>query len=458
MSTSPQPLQSPRIEGPLADAARGIVARLAAAGHEALFVGGCVRDGLLGLPVEDIDIATDAPPERIATLFPEVRLVGASFGVCLVRAEGHEFEVATYRKDGRYVDHRRPESVEYGTQEEDTQRRDFTVNALYYHPQSQRTIDRVGGRDDLAARRIRTVGEPSERFAEDALRLLRAIRFAARLDFEIEARTWDALRAAARDIAHVSAERVREELTLILLGAAPARAFRLLDASGLLAQVLPEVAALKGVEQSPEHHPEGDVFVHTLLALEHVEPRTPVACWAALLHDIGKPATAEVRPDGRIGFFGHEKLGAEMAEAICRRLRFSNDDTRRITEIVARHMRFINARQWRTATMRRFLSADTIEEDLAVHRADCLASHGRLAAWELVSGELERLRERREPPLPPPLLTGHDLIEAGLQPGPGFRQLLERAQDLQMEGELTSREEALRWLEIEAGRGSAGPS
>lgn len=442
------------MEHPVADSALALLRSLRQTGHEAWWVGGAVRDALLGLPVKDVDIASDARPEQIATLFQGVRLVGASFGVCVVPVgEGRFCEVATFRRDGRYIDLRRPESVTFGTREDDARRRDFTINAIYHDPDSGAYFDPTGGREDLRRRLVRTVGDPVARFAEDALRLLRAVRFAARLDFEIEAATWEALVDRASTIAAVSPERIRDELTRMLIGPHPARAIRLLDASGLLDILLPEVAALKGVEQSPAHHPEGDVFVHTLAAVEALEDPSPVAAWAALLHDVGKPATREERGDGRITFYGHDALGAEMAAAVCRRLRFPGEETEHIAAIVARHMRFMHAHQWNASTMRRFLSAPTIREDLAVHRADCVASHGKLDNWVHVRERLEGFMARQEPVLPPPLVTGHDLIALGLKPGPAFRRILDEVLDAQMEGALSGREEALAWVRAHLGEG-----
>lgn len=427
----------------LDSAALGLVLHLRRHGHTALWVGGCVRDRLLQLPLKDIDIATDARPESLTSILEGVRLVGAQFGVALVPWQGHWFEVATFRRDGRYVDLRRPESVTFGTLEDDARRRDFTINALYYDPVDDRVIDLVGGRDDLAARRLRTVGDPAERFAEDALRLLRAVRFAARLGFAIDPLTWASLCDRAPTAAVLAPERVRDELTAMLAGPAPGRALRLLDDAGLLAVVLPEVLALKGCGQSPDWHPEGDVFVHTLLALDHLEPRTRLVAWGTLLHDIAKPATRQQGPDGRVTFYGHERVGAEMAEAICTRLRFSTDDTQHIAALVARHMRFMSAAEWNRATMRRFLAADTIDDDLALHRADCLAAHGNLSAWRLVSAELAARRAGPGVTLPPPLLTGADLIALGHKPGPAFRFILEQLAEAQLNGQLTDREQAL---------------
>lgn len=434
------------MEASLDESALSVMRRLRDAGHEAWQVGGCVRDRLLGLPLKDIDIATDARPERIAELFDGTKLVGASFGVCVVPAGEHRFEVATFRRDGRYVDKRRPESVEYGTMEEDARRRDFTINALFFDPFTGEVRDFSGGRADLAAGTVRTVGEPEERFGEDALRLLRAIRFAARLQFAIEPRTWSAIARLAPTVAEISAERHREELTRMLVDPHASRALRLMDEAGLLALLLPEIAALHGVEQSPDFHPEGDVFVHTMLCMDHLDLRTPVAAWAMLLHDIGKPATAERHPEGHISFYGHETLGAEMAERVCERLKFSADDARRVCDIVRRHMRMMNAHQWNRSTMRRFIAADTIAEDLAIHRGDVLSSVKDLANWAIVRDAVEACRaDTGSAALPPPLLTGDDLKAMGYAPGPLFREIMEALQVEQLENRLADAEAARAW-------------
>ncbi len=431
----------------LNSAAFELVTVLRDAGHEVWQVGGCVRDRLLGHELKDIDIATDARPEKVAVLFEDVRLVGAGFGVCLVRLGTWTLEVATFRKDGRYIDHRHPENVEYGTLEEDARRRDFTINALYYDPVDDVVRDLTDGRADLEAKRIRTVGEPAKRFNEDALRLLRAVRFAAGLGFEIEPDTWSAMCQLASTIRHISPERQRDELTRMLTGPDPSRAFRLLDESGLLVELLPEVVALHGVEQGKRFHPEGDVFEHTMLCLENLENRSTVRAWAMLLHDIGKPRTFQ-RREGRITFYQHEHVGAEMAGEICRRFRFSSEETRRICDIVSRHMKFINTAGWKASTLRRFIAADTIEDDLAVHRADVLSSHGMLSAWEHITRAMQRHRdpESGRSGLPAPLVTGDDLLAVGYKPGPIFKTILDRVQEEQLDGNISNREEALEFV------------
>ncbi|MBI5154889.1 CCA tRNA nucleotidyltransferase, partial [Candidatus Poribacteria bacterium] len=308
----------------------------------------------------------------------------------------------------------------------------------YYDPATEDVVDLVGGCADLELGVLRTVGEPSARFTEDALRLLRAIRFATRLSFEIEPATWEAIRRLAPSISHVSPERQRDELTRMLQDRKPSRAFRLMDESGLLKLVLPEISAMKGVRQGRDAHPEGDVFEHTMLCLDNLDRKNPEACWAMLLHDVAKPVTFDYS-NGRITFYGHDAIGAEMAERICHRFRFSNGETERISQIVARHMRYVTAREWNNSTMRRFLSAQTIEDDLAIHRSDCLSCHGNLASWEHVPGALAEFTSRGEPPLPPPLLNGDDLIAMGFKPGPLFREILDAVQEKQLEGVIESR-------------------
>lgn len=426
-------------------AARGLCRLLRAEGYEALFVGGCVRDRLLGLPMKDIDIATSARPEAISALLPRTRLGGVSFGVARVPFLGHGFEVTTFRRDGRYVDLRRPLEVTYGTRSDDYRRRDFTVNALFEDPETGEVIDHGTGLADLRARLLRCVGEPDERFREDALRLLRAVRFAARLDFQIEDATWAAMIRNAELISFLSAERLFDELTAMLTGPAPARALRLMDSAGMLEHLIPELLPLKGCEQGREFHPEGDVWTHTMLCLEKLEPRARLTAWATLLHDIGKPTTF-VRDEatGRITFYEHQSVGARMAEEILRRLRAPAAFIDDVASVVGRHMMFMSVPQMRKSTLRRFLGAPTIEADLAVHRADCLGAHGDLAHWHFCRDALARLQqEGDEPALPKPMVTGNDLIALGWKPGPDLGAMLRRLHDQQMEGAFASREDAL---------------
>lgn len=431
-----------------------LVRRLREAGHEALLAGGCVRDHLLGLPSKDFDIATSASPAEVASLFPGARLVGAHFGVVIVPCGGDWVEVATFRTDGSYTDGRRPGSVTFANAQEDARRRDFTINGLFIDPISDRLIDHVGGQDDLAARLVRAIGDPAARFQEDHLRLLRAVRFATVLGFEIEAATWQAVRSRAPLIRKVSMERARDEMDRIWLSPNRVRGFDLLVDAGLMAEILPEIMSLKGCDQPPEYHPEGDVFSHTRLMLGHLpEDASLPLVLSVLLHDIAKPATRTVDADtGRIRFNGHDKLGAEMAESILRRLKYPNEIIETVTAAVANHMHFIGVRNMRTSTLKRFLARPHIDVELALHRADCLGSNGRLDNYEFL---LEKRAELAAEPtclIPPPLLTGKDLIALGHSPGPAFARVLHEAQTLQLEGVLVTHEDALIWLQSEAAR------
>jgi poly(A) polymerase len=437
------------------------VRALHAAGFQAYFAGGCVRDLLLGRAPSDFDVATSAPPQTVLQMFPRTFAVGAQFGVVLVAdvaQSGAEIltEVATFRSDGLYSDGRRPQSVAYTqSPQEDVQRRDFTINGLLLDPEkiqpgvepASAVLDFVGGRADLAAGVIRAIGDPAQRFAEDKLRMLRAIRFAARFDFSIDDATLAALRASAAEIGQVSRERVRDELTRMLTEGRARRAFELLDASGLLPCVLPEVARMKGVEQPPQFHPEGDVWTHTLLLLAGLRAgASATLAWGALLHDVGKPASFRRAPD-RIRFDGHVETGVRIAESICSRLRMSSADAAQISALVANHMRFGDVERMRASTLKRFFRLDRFEEHLALHRLDCLASHGDLRLYEFARQNYEATPV--EAMRPRPLLTGDDLIAAGLRPGPRFRTLLARVEDAQLEGRIQTREEALALLAAE---------
>jgi poly(A) polymerase len=422
------------------------VRQLREEGHEAVFAGGWVRDLLLGRESHDIDVATDATPQRVQEIFSRTVPVGAHFGVVLVIEGGRAYEVATFRSDGCYVDGRHPESVVFTDAKGDALRRDFTVNGLFYDPVAGEVIDHVGGRADLEAGRLRAIGDPSARFAEDRLRLLRAVRFAAGLGFEMEAATWSAVCAGASGIRAVSAERIREELVRMLTPPTRVRAMELLDQSGLLREVLPEVDAMHGCQQPPDFHPEGDVFVHTLLVLGHLDGEvSPALAMGALLHDVGKPPCARRDATGRIRFNGHEAVGAEMAEEILRRLRFSNQEIAASVEMVRMHMAFKDAPNMRVAKLRRFMARPTFGEELLLHRADCLGSHGGLEI-------LSFLKERQaafasEPMVPPRLVSGGDLLSRGWKPGPAIREALLAIQNLQLEGQLRTRDEALAWVD-----------
>ena len=428
-----------------------LVEHLRAAGHEALFAGGCVRDRLLGKEAHDIDIATSARPEEIQKLFPRTVAVGAQFGVIVVLEDGGEFQVATFRSDGAYRDGRHPESVAFTNAEGDARRRDFTVNGLFFDPLTRQILDFVGGEADLRAGILRSIGDPHARFAEDKLRLIRCVRFAASLGFEIEAETWRALLERAPEITAVSAERIRDELVKIFSHPTRVRGFDLLDQSGLLAILLPEVEALKGCEQPPDFHPEGDVFVHTrlMLSLLPEQVSTPLV-FSVLFHDIGKPPTFLIDETGRIRFNGHESISASMTEKIFARLRFSNAETEATVVGVKNHMAFKDVQNMRVATLKRFLARPTIDDELELHRVDCQSSHGLLDNYEFLLRKREEFSN--EPLIPPPLITGRDLIAAGLKPGPLFKKLLDSAQALQLEGGLKTREDALAWLREELAR------
>ncbi len=427
-------------------AATDIARRLQEAGHTAYFAGGCVRDELLGLDPHDYDIATSAKPEEVRKLFPHTQAVGAHFGVILVMEHGRAFEVATFRSDHEYIDGRRPEMVTFSTPEEDAARRDFTINGMFHDPVADQFIDFVGGREDLKSQTLRAIGDPVARFREDKLRLLRAVRFAARFGYDIDPATWAALRAHATDIHAVSAERIREELVKILAHPSRVLGFDLLDQSGLLKQILPEIEALKGCEQPAQFHPEGDVFVHTRAMLELLPPDAPAnLALSVLFHDIGKPPTFRYHADeDRIRFSGHDRVGAAMTEKLMERLRFSRHDIDRVAEAVRQHMVFKDVQNMRTAKLKRFMAREGFDEELELHRVDCQSSHGALDNYDFLKTKAEEFAN--EPLIPPPLLTGHDLMALGWKPGPHFGQVLESIQTAQLEGTLTTTQEALAWI------------
>ena len=411
-----------------------------------------MRDLLLGHAPEDFDVATSARPETVVKLFPRTFAVGAHFGVILVGDEldGQQIvtEVATFRSDGTYSDGRRPDSVRFSElPEEDVVRRDFTINGMLFDPQSEQVLDFVGGREDLEAKLVRAIGDPEQRFEEDKLRMLRGVRFAARFEFAIELRTEAAMRAHAAQLHQVSRERVRDELTRMLTEGHARRAFELLDRTGLLTQVLPEIDRLHGVEQPPEFHPEGDVWTHTLMLLEQLPPgASATLAWGALLHDVGKPATFQPGP-GRIRFNGHVEIGVKIAEDICRRLRFSNEEATQIAALVENHMRFGDVKRMKDSTLKRFFRLNNFPEHLALHRMDCLASHGGLELYDFAKAKFEEIpTEEVRPEL---LLNGRDLIAAGYKPGPEFKRLLAMAEDAQLEGRIHSKQEALALVAAE---------
>ncbi|NBS54842.1 CCA tRNA nucleotidyltransferase [bacterium] len=422
--------------------AEAIVLRLTEAGHQAVYAGGCVRDALLGRPYPDVDIATSATPDQVQTIFPKASdPQGKAFGVIRLRQGDHIFEIATFRVDGPYLDGRRPSSVTFTTAEEDAKRRDFTVNGMFFHPLRNQVLDFVRGRNDLDAKIIRAIGDPAARFQEDRLRLFRAIRFAVQLGFAIEPGTWEALVRLAPESKNLAPERVRDELVKIFTSPDPARGLDLLHDSGLVAIWLPELLEMRGCAQSPEHHPEGDVWTHTRLLLTHLKHPSPVLALSALLHDVGKPRTSRTEPSGRIRFFGHEGVGARMAEEILRRLRFSNEQIEAVVACIANHMAFKDAPQMRVSTLKRLLARPTFSEELELHRVDCTASHGELDIHRfLLAKQAEFSKEEIKPK---PWVTGHDLETLGMRPGPSMGKLLHQLMDEQLEGKLLDREAAL---------------
>ncbi|HEY1120155.1 MAG TPA: CCA tRNA nucleotidyltransferase [Haloferula sp.] len=418
--------------------------RLKDAGHIAYFAGGCVRDRLLGKAPKDYDIATSAVPEQVLKLFPGANEVGAHFGVVIAKSHGHHVEIATFRTDGSYRDGRRPETVSFSTPAEDSQRRDFTINGLFEDPQTGEVIDFVGGQTDLAAGVLRAIGDPAARFAEDSLRLMRAVRFAVTLGFEIESATWAAMCTHAEGLARISPERIRDEFSRMIVLPKRARALELLVDSALIHHFLPEVLDLIGCDQPPEWHPEGDVFTHTKIMLTMLEDNAPLElCLAVLLHDIAKPPTQTLDGD-RIRFNGHDALGATMAEEILRRMKYPNDVIEAVSFMVSRHMQFMNVQQMRVAKLKRFMAVPTFPMELELHRVDCASSNGFTENLEFV--QAKQAEFATEPLIPPPLVTGRDLIAMGLKPGPPFRELLESVQTEQLEGRLFEREQALAWV------------
>ncbi|MFB3815473.1 MAG: CCA tRNA nucleotidyltransferase [Terriglobales bacterium] len=441
------------------EAAIDVVRALRRAGYQAYLVGGCVRDLLLGREPADYDVATDATPDEVMRIFPRTWAVGAQFGVVLVPFDGTVeppvdetwvkqhlvTEVATFRSDGLYTDGRHPDEVQYTrTPQEDVRRRDFTINGLLLDPIADRVLDFVGGQADLKAGIIRTIGDARRRFAEDKLRLLRSVRFAARFGYQIEPETFAAIRELAPQIHVVSRERVREELTKMLTEGHARRAFELLDETGLLHEALPQIERMKGVQQPPQFHPEGDVWIHTLIMLGMLPPGcSRTLAWGVLLHDVGKPATFRRAPD-RIRFDGHVEVGEAITKELLRRLRFSNDDIEQVVALVANHMRFADVPRMKQSTLKRFMRRPRFEEHLELHRIDCLGSHGDLTIYEYVRGQFEHTP--REQMRPAPLVTGHDLIELGMQPGPAFKDILNALEDAQLEGQIDSKQQAIEFV------------
>jgi poly(A) polymerase len=426
-----------------------IVQRLRQNGYAAFFAGGCVRDMLLNKAPQDYDIATSARPEDIRRVFTDTIPVGAQFGVILVLIDGQPFEVASFRHDGPYLDGRRPSHVRYGTLQEDILRRDFTINGMVYDPVEDRVIDLIEGQKDLERGLIRAIGDARQRFEEDRLRMIRAVRFAASLKFTIESFTFDAIRQFATTVTQVSWERIGDEITRILTEGGARRGFELLDETGLLEVVLPEMTAMKGTEQSPDFHPEGDVFKHTMLLLGHLDAPSETLAYGCLLHDVGKPVCAR-QDANRITFYGHTEKGAEMAEEILKRLKRSRSVWERVSYLTRNHLRHVQAPQMRLSTLKRFLREDGIDELLELVRIDALSSNGDLQYYQFCK---ERLAELKiEEIRPAPLVRGDDLIAMGFKPGPLFAEILRQVEDVQLGGEITSRDEALQWIQQHYGQ------
>ena len=419
--------------------ATAIVKKLRRAGHEAYFVGGCVRDEVLQIVPKDYDVATSAKPQEVMRLFKKTIPVGVQFGVVLVLDRGELFEVATFRSDGEYIDSRRPKEVHFSSAKEDVLRRDFTINGLLYDPGAKKIMDYVDGLSDIQKKVVRTIGDPRKRFGEDKLRLIRAIRFACRFGFELDSKTFAAIKEFSGQINKVSQERIRDELIKIVTGKNVGRALDLMRDTGLLAQILPEVERMIGVEQPPEFHPEGDVYVHTKLLFEQLHNPSTVLAYGALLHDVGKPDTFKVAE--RIRFDGHVEVGVELADKILRRLRFPNHQRKQIMTLVQTHMKFKDVRKMRENRLKRFLQSEVFPEELEMHRADCLASHGNLENWEFCKKKLQEYS--KEEIRPKPLVTGHDLIRLGYKPGPLFKKILTAVEDAQLENKVKNKRAAL---------------
>ncbi len=421
----------------------GIVKRLREHGYESYLAGGCVRDLLLNKEPQDYDIATNAKPADIEHIFPHVVPVGAQFGVMLVIIENEPFEVATFRFDGQYLDGRRPSHVRYGTLQEDILRRDFTINGMIYDPIEDRIIDLVDGRKDLERRCVRAIGDPYRRFEEDRLRMIRAIRFAAGLNFTIDSKTFEAIKSFALTVTRISWERIGDELTRILMEGGARRGFELLDQTDLLEPLLPEIVAMKGTDQSPDYHPEGDVFTHTLLTLSHLQSASETLAYGCLLHDIAKPVCIRREAD-RITFYGHTDRGAEIAENILKRLKRPRATWERVAYLVRNHLRHTQAPKMRLSTLKRFLREDGIDELLELARIDALSSSGDLQYYRFCKERLAELQV--EEIRPEPLLRGRDLIQMGFTPGPLFTEILRQVEDAQLGGELSSHEDAVEWV------------
>lgn len=431
---------------PLKQTATNIALKLIENGHTALFAGGSVRDQLLGATPKDYDIATSATPDEVLALFPGSDPIGAHFGVILVKKNKAHFEIATFRNDGSYTDSRRPDTITFSNPQEDAKRRDFTVNGLFQNPTTGEIIDYVNGKQDLETQTLRAIGNPQKRFSEDALRLMRAIRFATTLDFQIEPNTWKAIIDSHHLLEKIAVERIREELNKILLHPNRARGLKLLVDSSLINHIIPEVRDLIGCEQPPQFHPEGDVFTHTSIMLDMLEPNPSLTLvLSVLLHDIGKPATYTYDPEeDRIRFNGHDGLGAEMSEQILKRLKYSNDTIEAVIPMVANHMNFMNVTVMKKSKLKRFMARPTYQDEMQLHRVDCGSSNGITENFDFL--RQKEIEFANEPLIPDPLLTGKDLINLGYQPGPTFKKILTDLQTHQLEGTLKTQEQALQHL------------
>ncbi|OVE82231.1 hypothetical protein BVY04_01555 [bacterium M21] len=413
-------------------------------GYEAYTVGGGIRDRLVGRTPKDADITTNALPEEVLKLFPHTIPVGQAFGVIIVVHEGINYEIATFREDADYTDGRRPGSVTFSTAEEDAKRRDFTINALFYDPIEEILIDVVDGLTDLRKGHIRAIGVPGERFSEDYLRMLRAVRFTAELGFTLDPATATAIRAQAASVSGVSGERIHAEVTKMLIGRNPRYAFELMHELGLLQYVLPEIETMIGVEQPKQYHPEGDVWIHTMMMLDRIRMRGPELAWAVLLHDVGKPGTFELSDEGVERFPCHARLGADMTKDILKRLKCSNSFIEDVSTAVYNHMSFADVQKMRKSTLRRLLGRGTFALELELHRIDCMASHGSIDNYAFLLDKLDELKH--EPILPPPLLSGKDLMELGMKPGPRFGVLLRQIEELHLEGVIADKDAAIGWI------------
>ena len=422
-------------------AARRIVEKLRLQGHEAFFAGGWVRDFLLRRKPKDIDIATSALPDEVQRLFPNSRILGAQFGVIQVPMYGHVYEVATFRIDSAYIDGRHPSSITFSGPEQDALRRDFTINGLFYDPVADRLIDYVHGRSDIQRKLIRTIGDPCVRFAEDKLRMLRAIRLSCALDFRIVPETWDAIRRGASEILKISWERIRDELIKLFTGPEPDAGLNLLYQSGLLTHILPEIAAMHGIPQSPEFPQTADVFAHTRTALAMLRKPSAILAFGTLLHDVGKPSVYSAEEPKR--FEGHAQLGSRISREVCRRLRISNEAADQVVDLVSTHMDFLQVGEMREGALRKLLHKPNIADHLELFRANCLSSRRSLDGYSLC---LRKLKEFGRQPTPEPLMSGEDLIEMGYTPGPIFKEILQAVEDLQLEGTIRTREEAVRHI------------